>query len=101
MNNIKSVDNVATAKQFNPKLDASLGAFSDSDIFERLLRIREGASADASKSPKVAEFDVFASGRDEIGQNNPNAKLYAQTLKRESWDANSPDIDLHIVFKMR
>jgi Domain of unknown function (DUF1998) len=94
MNNVKSVEHVAIAKQFNPKLDASLGAFSDSDIFERLTRIREGASADASKSPKVAEFDVFASGRDEIGQNNPNAKLYAQTLKRETWAVNSPDIDL-------
>ncbi|MET4448660.1 hypothetical protein ABIB75_006970 [Bradyrhizobium sp. GM2.2] len=94
--NVKSVEHVAAAKRFNPKIAASLGEFSDGDIFERLIRIREGAKADASKSPKVAEFDVFASGREEIGQNHPAAKLYAQTLKREVWSGAS-DIDLSSV----
>jgi hypothetical protein len=95
--NVKSVEHVAGAKLFNPKVAASLGEFSDQDIFDRLVRIREGAKADASKSPKVAEFDVFASGRDEIGQNHPAAKLYAQTLKRVAWAASAPDIDLSSV----
>ena len=62
LNNVKSVEHVAAAKQFNPVVAASLGQFSDNEIFDRLVRIREGAKADASKSPKVAEFDVFASG---------------------------------------
>ncbi|WP_448035166.1 DrmB family protein [Bradyrhizobium liaoningense] len=96
LTNVKSVEHVAGAKLFNPKVAASLGEFADQDIFDRLVRIREGAKADASKSPKVAEFDVFASGRDEIGQNYPAAKLYAQTLKREAW-ASAPDIDLSSV----
>jgi hypothetical protein len=93
LNNVKSVEHVGAAKQFNPTIAASLGQFSDNEIFDRLVRIREGAKADASRSPKVAEFDVFANGRDEIGQNHPAAKLYAQTLKREAW-AGAPDIDL-------
>ena len=38
-----------------------------------------------ASSPKVSEFDVFASGRPEIGQNSPTAKLYAQTLPRAAW----------------
>jgi hypothetical protein len=97
LNNVKSVEHVAAAKQFNPIIAASLGEFSDKDIFDRLVRIREGAKADASKSPKVAEFDVFSSGRDEIGQNHPNAKLYAQTLKREAWAGSAPDVDLSSV----
>ncbi|QOZ55880.1 DUF1998 domain-containing protein [Bradyrhizobium sp. CCBAU 53338] len=96
LTNVKSVEHVDGAKLFNPKVSASLGGFADQDIFDRLVRIREGAKADASKSPKVAEFDVFASGRDEIGQNHPAAKLYAQTLKREAW-ASATDIDLSSV----
>jgi hypothetical protein len=95
--NFKSVEHFTSAKQFNPKIAASLGEFADGDIFDRLIRIREGAKADASKSPKVAEFDVFASGRDEIGQNHPAAKLYAQTLKREVWADSAPDFDLSSV----
>ncbi len=95
--NVKLVEHVTAAKQFNSKIAASLGEFADGDIFERLIRIREGAKADASKSPKVAEFDVFASGREEIGQNHPAAKLYAQTLKREAWASDAPDVDLSSV----
>ena len=97
LTSVQSIEHVAMAKQFNARIAASLGPFSDQDIFERLKRIREGARTDATRSPKVAEFDVFASGREEIGQNNPNAKLYAQTLKREVWTANAPDIDLSSV----
>jgi hypothetical protein len=97
LTSVQSIEHVAMAKQFNARIAASLGPFSDQDIFERLKRIREGARTDAARSPKVAEFDVFASGREEIGQNHPNAKLYAQTLKRDVWTANTPDIDLSSV----
>jgi hypothetical protein len=97
LTSVQSVEHVAMAKQFNARIGASLGPFSDQDIFERLSRIREGARTDATRSPKVAEFDVFASGREEIGQNHPTAKLYAQTLKREVWNANTADIDVSSV----
>jgi hypothetical protein len=97
MTSVQSIEHVAMAKQFNARIAASLGSFSDQDIFERLKRIREGARTDATRSPKVAEYDVYASGRDEIGQNHPAAKLYAQTLARGIWAANAPDIDLSSV----
>jgi hypothetical protein len=97
LTSVQSIEHVAMAKQFNARIAASLGPFSDLDIFERLKRIREGARTDAARSPKVAEFDVFASGREEIGQNHLDAKLYAQTLRREIWSANAPDIDLSSV----
>jgi hypothetical protein len=97
LTSVQSVEHVAMAKQFNARIAASLGPFSGADIFERLSRIREGARTDATRSPKVAEFDLFASGREEIGQNQPTAKLYAQTLKREVWNANTPDIDVSSV----
>jgi hypothetical protein len=61
--NAQTVEDVAQAKRFNPKVLVSLGAYPDIEIFERLKRLREGASADVSRSPKMSEFDVFASGR--------------------------------------
>jgi hypothetical protein len=53
-------------------------------------RIREGAQAQSSLKPKQAEFEIFASGRAEIGQNTPDAKLYCQTLPRNTWENGHP-----------
>src|SRR5206468_10821048 len=46
---------------------------------------------------KLSEFDVFACGRPEIGQNTPTAKLYAQTLPRDAWSDPSAGLDLSVV----
>ena len=91
---VQSVQDVGQAKRFNPKVSASLGPFADAEIFDRLQRIRDGARVDASRSPKLSEFDTFASGRPEIGDNNPAAKLYAQTLPRAVWADADAGIDL-------
>ena len=91
--NVQTVEDVAQAKRFNPKVSVSLGAYPDTEIFERLKRLREGARADAARSPKMSEFDVFASGRQHIGHNHPTAKLYAETLPRTAWVDPSVDID--------
>ena len=91
---VESAADVAQAKKFNSKVAATLGSVADSDIFDRLQRIRELAKVDASRSPKLAEFDTFASGRAEIGSNEPSAKLYAETLPRDSWADPTADIDL-------
>ena len=91
---VQTVDDVAQAKKFNPRVSASLGAYSNSDIFDRLKRLRDGARVDASKSPKLSEFDVFACGTAEIGTNSASAKLYAQTLPRSVWEDTSAGIDL-------
>lgn len=91
---VQSVTDVAQAKKFNPRVSAALGTYSDQDIFDRLVRLRQGASVDASKSPKLSEFDVFACGRPEIGTNSASAKLYAQTLPRSAWVDPSIDVDM-------
>ncbi len=91
---VQTVQDVAQAKKFNPKVSASLGPYPDNDIFERLQRIREGAKTDATRSPKLSEFDTFASGRSEIGANHPTAKLFAQTLPRDAWADPAAGIDL-------
>jgi hypothetical protein len=89
LTNVKTVEHVAAAKQFNPKVSAALGAFSDADIFERLRRLRESVVIGNTLPPKHAEFDVFACGREEIGVNSSDAKLYARTLARGDWDPNA------------
>lgn len=91
--NVQTVEDVAQAKRFNPKVSVSLGAYPDAEIIERLKRLREGATADATRSPKMSEFDVFASGRQQIGHNNPKAKLYAETLPRTAWVDPGVEID--------
>ncbi len=53
-----------------------------------------GREFDSTRSPKLSEFDAFASGRLEIGTNHPTAKLYAQTLPRAVWSDSEAEIDL-------
>jgi hypothetical protein len=98
--NVESVADIAVAKRFNTKLAAALGAYADAEVYARLVRVRQGAIADTARSPKLSEFDVFASGRAEIGQNHPAAKLYAQTLPRAVWADASVSIDLSIISKI-
>ena len=94
---VHSIADVATAKRFNPKVSASLGIFPDTEIFSRLETIRDGARVDATRSPKLSEFDVFASGRPEIGYNHAGAKLYAQTLPRADWADPGAGVDLSAI----
>jgi hypothetical protein len=94
LSNVHSVQDIAAAKRFNSKIAATLGAYGDDDIFARLQRLREGAIVEAGGSPKLSEFEVFASGRSEIGQNSPTAKLYAQTLQRDAWAASTSRVNL-------
>ncbi len=44
------------------------------------------AGTDAAKNPRLAEFDLLASGRALIGENAPDASLHAETLDRSLWD---------------
>ena len=60
--NVQTVEHVAAAKQFNPKVAATLGNYADAEIFARLARIREGVNADSGRSPKLSEFDVLQAG---------------------------------------
>jgi hypothetical protein len=94
---VQSLGDVAQAKRFNAKISATLGSYADDDIFDRLQRIREGARVDGNQSPKLSEFDAFACGRPEIGQNHPSAKLYAQTLPREAWATPNAGLDLSVI----
>lgn len=85
---VNSSADVAFARKFNPKVKTTLEGISDADVFARLEAARSQTTATAAGSPKLAEFDILGSGKELIGENSPNARLFAQTLPRDVWDRN-------------
>jgi hypothetical protein len=86
----KTVDDVKQAKRFNSAVRANLQDYDDQEILARILSISAGvARADEAEDPRIAEFELLASGRALIGANSPDANLHAETLSRSIWDPNS------------
>jgi hypothetical protein len=81
----ESSADITAARKFNKALAASLEGYSDDAIFSRLVLLRTQAEQDADLPPKLAEFQVFTSGRDLIGENQPGSLLFAETLPRDRW----------------
>lgn len=78
---------VGIARDANPNVGAALQGYSDEEVFARIQSLKAATSAeDAAKDPRIAEFDLFSSGRSLIGENVPNARLHAETLDRPIWD---------------
>lgn len=80
----------AAARKSNPALRAALDGWSDADVLARIGQLRQGQNQALDKAPKVAEYDLLASGLDEIGSDAPDARLYARTLARAAWDGHRP-----------
>lgn len=86
-----SADDIKAARRFNPPLRASLEAYSDEAIFSRLQSMHSaGTQVDTAEDPRIAEFQLLASGDALIGSDSPDAHLHAETLDRTIWD---PDGD--------
>ena len=86
-----SLDDIRAARRFNPALRASLDEYSDEAVLTRLQSMHGGGTQiDAAEDPRLAEFQLLASGAPLIGANHPGAHLHAETLDRSVWD---PDGD--------
>lgn len=83
---VTEASQIAMARLSNPQVAATLQGFSDADVFERLQRLKDGVTAAVSKDPRIAEFELLASGRHVIGENRTGARLHAETLPRAAWD---------------
>ena len=84
-----SLDDVRAARRFNPALRASLEEFSDEAVLARLQSMPgAGTQVDAAEDPRIAEFQLLASGAPLIGANHPGAHLHAETLDRAVWDSD-------------
>jgi len=81
---------VAMARRANPALRAALAGWSDADVLARVTQLRATGQRTQASAPKVAEFDLLASGLAEIGSDAPDARLHARTLPRDRWDGERP-----------
>ncbi|WP_433911123.1 DrmB family protein [Sphingomonas yabuuchiae] len=77
---------MAIARRSNPALRAALAGWSDADVVTRIGQLRLSGNQSLAKAPKVAEFDLLASGQPQIGVDAPDARLHARTLTRAEWD---------------
>lgn len=81
---------MAMARRANPALRAALEGWSDAEVVARIARLRATGPQTLARAPKVAEFDLLASGLAEIGTATPDARLHARTLTRDQWDGDRP-----------
>jgi len=73
------------------------GALSGHDLdacFAHILARQREEIGDANLSPRIAEFDLLASGRDIIGNPARDSRLYATTLPRSDWEQQSSSMPL-------
>lgn len=87
---VEAPADVAAARRSNPALRAALAGWSDEEVAARVARRRAAGPAGADKAPKVAEFDLLASGLALIGSDAPDATLHARTLSRAEWGGDRP-----------
>lgn len=87
LQSVELVSQIATLRMVPQVAEATKG-YSDEEVFARLQQIKEGTKAAAGEDPRIAEFELLASGRPLIGENRQDAKLHAATLDRSVWDPN-------------
>ena len=69
-----------------PQVASTLKGYTNADVFERLRQLREAITVAAAKDPRVAEFELPASGKKVIGEPTVESRLHAETLDRDAWD---------------
>lgn len=85
---VESAADMAAARRSNPAVRAALAGWSDEEVVARVRQLRLVGHRDLEKAPKVAEYDLLASGLPEIGSDAPDARLHARTLGRAEWDGH-------------
>lgn len=84
---LNSVDQLIGVLSFNQALASMFGSVDPAMIFSRIQKLKDGfnPTTPISTSPKVAEFDVLASGTKLIGTNTLDSRLHARTLEDHEW----------------
>ena len=85
---IESVEGLKGALAFSSELARLFAGITPDKLFARIQEIKTAATSpleSTSGSPKVAEFDILASGSELIGTNAIDSRLHAKTLKDHVW----------------
>ena len=77
---------IGQARKFNQALKAALERYTDEAVFARVQQLKAGGVAATAPDPRVAEYELLASGDALIGEDSPDALLHAATLPRPAWD---------------
>jgi hypothetical protein len=95
--NLRSVESVDELKVLFKLIPGVTGALSGHHLdacFAHILARQREEIGDANLSPRIAEFDLLASGRDVIGNPARDSRLYATTLPRSDWEQPSSPMPL-------
>ena len=84
---LANVDQLIGVLSFSPALSGALGKFDPHLLFSRIQEMKNTANPETptSSSPKIAEFDILASGKQTIGTNSIDSRLHATTLQEHEW----------------
>ena len=84
-----SAAEVGLARKFNQALKAALEGYADDAVFARVQQLKAGGVAATAPDPRVAEYELLASGAALIGEDSSDALLHAETLPRAEWDPDN------------
>lgn len=84
---LANVDQLIGVLTFSPALSGALSKFDPHLLFSRIQEMKSMANPETptSSSPKIAEFDILASGKQTIGTNSIDSRLHATTLQEHEW----------------
>ncbi|MBS8259345.1 DUF1998 domain-containing protein [Roseibium polysiphoniae] len=80
IDSIRSLPNFIQILRSLPATKDPFAEFSDDEIMRALEEESNGNAELGTTNPKIAEFDLLASGAGLIGNDGPNSHLFAETL---------------------
>jgi len=90
---IRNLGNFLEILRSLPTTREAFAEFSDDEIM-RALNAEGDGSTDGTANPRIAEFDILASGASIIGNDEAGSFLFAETIHRDRLDLAPPWSDL-------
>lgn len=81
IDSVRALPNFIVILRSLPQTREALSPFADDEI-ERAIADEASGESTASANPRIAEFDLLASGKPQIGDDRPGSFLFAETLDR-------------------
>lgn len=89
IDSIRALPNFIDVLRSLPNTKDAFADFTDAEII-RALEEETGGGTTASVNPRIAEFDILASGANFIGHDGPTSHLFAETLAPAKLELSEP-----------